>query len=246
MYDRYRSQYGGGTPYFVINQNLPTSHDYHLSVVYKFGAKEDYFNITDAKNDHDNEKEFDSKQKFKRFYEKQFNINLDDKFVEVFKADPLDVAKEVIKAIDKGDHYLSEGDVNLARLKLKSLKFFDKPWIVRGHFSCSDNHLTSLEGAPQKVGRSFDCSDNQLKTLEGAPQQVGKSFYCYNNSLTSLEHCPIIIGSSFDCSRNSLTTLEHCPTNVVGDFDCSNMKNGHVFTKEEVLSRCKVGGGIIV
>ena len=28
--------------------------------------------------------------------------------------------------------------------------------VVTGNFHCSDNQLTSLEGAPQKVGRGFD------------------------------------------------------------------------------------------
>jgi hypothetical protein len=222
MYDRYRSQHGGGTPYFVINQNLPNTHVYHLSVVYKFGAKDDYFNITDAKNNHKNEKEFDSKQKFKQFYEKEFNINLDDKFVEVFKADPLDIIKEVIKAIDKGDHYLNKGDVNLSAMNLKSLKFFDKPWIVNGVFNCSDNRLTSLEGTPQEVGGDFYCSNNQLTSLEGAPQQVRWDFYCSNNQLTTLEGAPQKVGGGFHCFKNELTSLEGAPHTVGGNFGCSS------------------------
>jgi hypothetical protein len=245
MYDRYRIEYGGGTPYFVVNQNLPNTHLYHLSVVYKFGVKEDYFNITDATNDHENGQEFDSKQEFKQFYEKEFNINLDDKFVEVFKADPLDIAKEVIKAIDKGDHYLSEGHVILSVMKLKSLKFFDKPWIVRGDFSCSRNQLESLEGAPQfvgggfdcsnnklssldgaplKVGAHFDCSLNQLKNLEGTPQEVKGAFYCSENRLTSLEGAPQRVGGHFYCNNNQLTSLEGAPQEVNGEFNCSRNK----------------------
>ena len=36
------------------------------------------------------------------------------------------------------------------------------------HFDCSENKLTSFEGAPQKVGGSFDCYENPIckETLE--------------------------------------------------------------------------------
>ena len=60
---------------------------------------------------------------------------------------------------------------------------------VRGNFSCSDNNLTSLEGAPQEVGGYFNCSGNELISLEGAPQKVGGGFYCHTTSLPlSREH----------------------------------------------------------
>ena len=48
---------------------------------------------------------------------------------------------------------------------------------------CSNNQLTTLEGAPKEVSGWFDCSDNQLTTLEGAPKLVSSHFYCYNNPL---------------------------------------------------------------
>ena len=222
MYDNYRSRHGGGTPYFVINQNLPTSHNYHLSVVYKFGAKDDYFNVTDATNDYGNEQEFDSKQEFKEFYEEEFEVDLNNEFVEVFKADPLDVAKEVIKAIDKGDHYLSKGGVHLKGLKLTTIKLFDKPWIVEGDFNCADNQLTSLEGAPQKVGGSFDCDGNRLISLKGVPQKVGGDFYCHDNQLTSLEGAPQEVGGNFSCSSNQLSSLKGAPRRVEDGFYCYN------------------------
>ena len=56
-----------------------------------------------------------------------------------------------------------------------------------GNFGCSDNQLTSLEGAPASVGGNFYCSDNQLTSLEGAPASVGGYFGCSSNRLTSLE-----------------------------------------------------------
>jgi hypothetical protein len=55
--------------------------------------------------------------------------------------------------------------------------------VVTGSFYCSGNKITSLEGAPLKVGGSFECSHNALTSLEGAPQEVA-SFYCYANPVS--------------------------------------------------------------
>jgi hypothetical protein len=54
---------------------------------------------------------------------------------------------------------------------------------VSESFYCSDNHLTSLEGCPDWVGKDFDCSENNLTSLEFAPSKVGGWFYCSNNPL---------------------------------------------------------------
>ncbi|MCK9471987.1 MAG: hypothetical protein M0Q88_09575, partial [Bacilli bacterium] len=59
-----------------------------------------------------------------------------------------------------------------------------------GNFDCNDNQLTSLEGAPQRVGGFFSCSYNQLTTLEGVPQRVGEYFSCYNNKLKNIDYLP--------------------------------------------------------
>ena len=67
---------------------------------------------------------------------------------------------------------------------------------VIGDFNCSDNRLTSLEGAPRKVGGLFTCSDNLLTSLEGAPQSVGGNFWCNSSLLTSLEGAPQKVGGS--------------------------------------------------
>ena len=93
---------------------------------------------------------------------------------------------------------------------------------VSGDFYCSNNQLTSLEGAPQTVGGSFYCYNNQLTSLEGVPQTVGGSFGCSNNQLTSLEGAPQTVGGSFGCSNNQLTSLEGAPQTVGGRFDCYN------------------------
>ena len=135
--------------------------------------------------------------------------------------------KKVLKrlgAVDKGDIMVSEGNIDLRGLNLSSLKFFDKPWEVYGYFDCSKNNLTSLEGAPRRVGSKFDCSDNQLTSLEGAPQKVGENFSCSNNQLESLEGAPQEVGGSFLCSSNQLTTLKGSPQVVYGTFDCDSNK----------------------
>ena len=90
-------------------------------------------------------------------------------------------------------------------------------------FYCSDNRLTSLEGAPQSVGRNFDCSENRLTSLKGAPQSVGDGFYCSDNRLTSLEGVPQSVGGYFSCSNNRLTSLEGAPERV-GALECSGNK----------------------
>ncbi|MCW3498654.1 hypothetical protein [Burkholderia cenocepacia] len=104
---------------------------------------------------------------------------------------------------------------------------------VSKSFDCSQNQLTSLDGAPRIVGKSFDCSQNQLTSLKGGPQIVGSSFICSQNQLTSLEGSPQIVGKDkdldsrqnqiavglFDCSCNRLTSLDGVPQ-TVREFYC--------------------------
>ena len=87
-------------------------------------------------------------------------------------------------------------------------------------FGCHDNKLTSLEGAPQSVGRDFDCHRNQLTSLEGGPQSVGGDFYCHNNKLTTLEGSPESVVGHFNCGHNQLTSLKGAPKSVGGNFVC--------------------------
>lgn len=72
---------------------------------------------------------------------------------------------------------------NLVKLPLK----FGK---VTGYFTCSNNHLTSLEGSPYWVGRYFDCSNNELTTLEDGPKTVIGSYYCQRNKLVNFKGWP--------------------------------------------------------
>ena len=84
-------------------------------------------------------------------------------------------------------------------------------------FSCKNNQLTTLEGAPQEVGGGFSCASNQLTTLEGAPQSVGGDFWCQDNQLTTLEGAPQSVEVDFYCYDNQLTTLEGAPQSVDGN-----------------------------
>ena len=112
-----------------------------------------------------------------------------------------------------------DGDVKFSNCKMSSLPiYFNK---VGGHFICSNNGLTTLEGVPREVGGNFDCSQNKLTTLEGVPREVGGNFICFSNKLTSLEGAPEKVGGHFDCSQNKLTSLEGAPERVGEIFVCS-------------------------
>ena len=111
-----------------------------------------------------------------------------------------------------------DGDFDCSKQGLTDLKGvkFGK---VSGNFWCKDNHLTTLEGAPQTVKGDFYCKDNHLTTLEGAPQSVGGHFVCNNNQLTTLVGAPQTV-SSLHCEDNQLTTLEGAPQIVKVAFVC--------------------------
>ena len=94
--------------------------------------------------------------------------------------------------------------------------------VVEGRFDCSGNLLTSLEGAPRKVGGSFECDNNRLTSLVGAPREIGGTFSCHNNRLTSLVGAPEKVRGTFDCRVNQLTSLEGAPREVGGNFACEN------------------------
>ena len=95
---------------------------------------------------------------------------------------------------------------------------------------------------PFKNG-DINCSNQNLTSLEGAPEEVGGSFYCYDNELTSLEGAPRIVGGDFSCSDNKLTSLKGAPEKVGGRFWCKNPKK---FTEEEVRAVCDVKGKVYV
>ena len=83
----------------------------------------------------------------------------------------------------------------------KKIRFGEVVW----NFNCDNNQLTTLEGAPQKVGGYFNCRHNHLTSLEGAPQKVGWNFNCDNNQLVSLEGAPQEVGGDFRCHDNPVS-----------------------------------------
>lgn len=113
------------------------------------------------------------------------------------------------------------GNVNLNKKNLVRFPDYIQFGIVKGNFNCYHNHLTSLKGAPKKVGGNFICSWNNLTSLKGAPETVGGGFNCGSNQLTSLEGAP----------------------KKVGDFVCSY--NKIQFTEEDVRKVCDVKGSIL-
>ena len=77
---------------------------------------------------------------------------------------------------------------------------------VDGSFSCSGQGLTNFKGVRFGViGGLFSCGNNQLTSLEGAPQVVGSDFYCNNNQLTSLEGAPQVVEGDFICYHNPVS-----------------------------------------
>jgi hypothetical protein len=79
----------------------------------------------------------------------------------------------------KGKIYV-DGDVKITKKMKKLPVVFGS---VTGDFYCHNNNLTTLEGAPKKVGGDFYCYGNKLITLAGAPETVLGGFYCYYNNL---------------------------------------------------------------
>ena len=114
----------------------------------------------------------------------------------------------------------SQGNLNLSYMNLTVLPEVLKNVSVDGNFSCGNNKLTSLVGAPKSVGGNFWCSSNNLKSLTGAPTSVGGDFYCGDNKLTSLTGAPKTVGGDFSCIDNKLTTLKGSPSSVGGHFSC--------------------------
>ena len=137
-----------------------------------------------------------------------------------------------------------DGDVNLCYKNLEKFPEFIKFGKIEGYFSCSNNYLYSLKGAPKTVGRGFGCYSNRLTTLDGAPDTVGEDFNCSNNKLISLEGSTKSVGLGFYCAYNQLTSLDGAPESIGGGFYCKgNIKK---FTREDVQKVCQVKGEIRV
>jgi hypothetical protein len=104
------------------------------------------------------------------------------------------------------------GDFDFSNGYLTSLK--GAPRKVGGLFNCDSNSLTSLEGSPLEIGGDFFCSYNDLTSLNGSPEKVGGGYYCNSNKLKSLEGATQKVDGGFFCQRNQLTSLEGAPQEV--------------------------------
>jgi hypothetical protein len=115
------------------------------------------------------------------------------------------------------------GDVDLTYQKSGDLKQLPLIFnVIKGHFRCNNNQLTTLEGCPKKVN-DFSCSWNKLTLLEYSPEIVEGNFLCWvNDYITSLEGLEnTYIGGVLyieDCGN--LYSLKGFPKKV-GGFDCS-------------------------
>lgn len=138
---------------------------------------------------------------------------------QIWKYLSSDEIDELLKILPKG--YEIDGGVYLNKMKMTKLPDFSKIK-VKGDFECSDNMLSSLEGAPLEVGGDFFCSQCGLKSLIGMPLEVGRSFSCYGNDLSSLEGGPKKVGQNFHCGGNKLQDLCGAPDKILGNFNCSH------------------------
>jgi 2'-5' RNA ligase len=181
---------------------------------------------------------FDEEDGFIKFSKilKIFNVSLEEISSKTISSEEKNkiLQRNFIKDIESrivGD--IIKGDVNIGNKNLKKITdILDFSKIeITGNFVCSDNQLTTLEGAPRKVGMGFYCNNNQLTSLEGAPQEIGffttnsrgGTFNCSNNKLTSLKGAPQKqVGGGFYCDNNQLTSLAGAPREVGGHFECQN------------------------
>jgi hypothetical protein len=117
----------------------------------------------------------------------------------------------------------STGKIDVARnfssmgsnkLGFRGVKFGE----VYGDFEIGDLGLTSLEGAPEKVGGSFRIySNSKLTSLKGGPLEVVQNFMCVGSNLSSLEGSPLKIGGEFHINPNP-ASLFGAPLEIEGKF----------------------------
>ena len=130
-----------------------------------------------------------------------------------------DIKKEIIEFI--------KSNYRKCRIKISKTPNKDGKYEVSSssHIAVSNFDLTSLTNDLfiWTYVEDFSCSHSNVTSLEGAPEKVGNFFMCKNcPSLTSLEGAPKIFNGTFNCSGcPSLTSLEGAPEDVIG-FNCSN------------------------
>jgi hypothetical protein len=79
---------------------------------------------------------------------------------------------KIYNLYDLPDGFVVEGNLSLRNKHLTELPDLSEV-VVNGNFDCSCNNLTSLKGAPQKVGGKFDCGHNIfLESLYGISEMA--------------------------------------------------------------------------
>lgn len=78
---------------------------------------------------------------------------------------------------------------------------------ISGDCDFMGTSLTTLEGAPEKVGGFFRIQSTKCTSLKGAPEYVGKDFYCTGVPITSLEYSPSHIGGFIDVRHTKIPNL---------------------------------------
>jgi len=86
------------------------------------------------------------------------------------------------------------------KMRFNNTEYYD--FIYGEDIDVSEYKVTSLEGAPEKIGGSIYCSDNLITSLEGAPEKIGRSIYCSDNLITSLEGYPYSEDINSDFNEN--------------------------------------------
>ena len=96
------------------------------------------------------------------------------------------------------------------------------------YVNCNYSHLSSLEGAPEKIDGYFSCAGSaRLSNLIGCSQEGVTDFSCnLCDTLISLEGAPKKINGNFYC-RNcpKLSNLIGAPQEGVTHFTCSDCTN---------------------
>ncbi len=88
--------------------------------------------------------------------------------------------------VPSAEHTIGGNVRALVQLRGEDGQFFTGTVNVAGYVSLHNLDLDRLPVRFGAVGGDFDCSDNWLTTLEGAPHTVGGHFYCSRNRLSSL------------------------------------------------------------
>ena len=220
--NRFNNYFGDYTLVYFIDK----IHNTKYAIAYDKNNQKDA-EYTEA---FDEENEFIKSSKILKI----FNVSLEEISSKTISSEEKNkvLQKNLTKDIESrivGD--VIKGDVDIMNKNLKKITdILDFSKIeVTGNFLCYDNQLTTLEGAPRRVGMGFYCNNNQLTSLEGAPQEIGffttnsrgGTFNCSNNKLTSLKGAPQKVGGGFYCDNNQLTSLTGAPMEVGGHFYCS-------------------------